>query len=133
MLMSGRLPAGLRSQASFTSLNKDHVVNFVGRPDIDLRVAMVLHEKGGAIAHDPNTQEMDRSIKPGDDFYRYANGGWLKTTRYPPARAIYDNRAHVDRENEQAGTGSHSGRGCGESVKGSVGAKSRRLLRQLHG
>jgi putative endopeptidase len=23
-------------------------------------------------------QEMDRSIKPGDDFYRYANGGWLK-------------------------------------------------------
>jgi len=21
--------------------------------------------------------EMDQSIKPGDDFYRYANGGWL--------------------------------------------------------
>lgn len=25
------------------------------------------------------TDDMDISIKPGDDFYRYANGGWLKT------------------------------------------------------
>ena len=35
-----------------------------------------------------NTQDMDidRSIKPGDDFYRYANGGWLKAATIPPAR-----------------------------------------------
>jgi putative endopeptidase len=26
-----------------------------------------------------NSQDIDRSIKPGDDFYRYANGGWLRT------------------------------------------------------
>src|ERR1700760_2282413 len=30
-----------------------------------------------------NTFEMDRSIKPGDDFYRYANGGWLATVAIP--------------------------------------------------
>ena len=23
---------------------------------------------------------MDRSVKPGDDFYRYANGDWIKRT-----------------------------------------------------
>ncbi len=27
---------------------------------------------------------MDRSVKPGDDFYRYANGGWLKRTEFLP-------------------------------------------------
>jgi putative endopeptidase len=27
---------------------------------------------------------MDRSVKPGDDFYRYANGGWIKRTEIPP-------------------------------------------------
>jgi len=32
---------------------------------------------------------MDRSVKPGDDFFRYANGMWLKTTEIPPDRASY--------------------------------------------
>ena len=31
--------------------------------------------------------EMDRSVKPGDDFYQYSNGGWLKRTEIPPDRA----------------------------------------------
>src|SRR5215831_15806142 len=26
---------------------------------------------------------MDRSVAPGDDFFRYVNGTWLKTTRIP--------------------------------------------------
>lgn len=29
---------------------------------------------------------MDPSVKPGDDFYRYANGGWIKRTEIPPDR-----------------------------------------------
>ena len=39
------------------------------------------------------TQDMDRSIHPGDDFYRYANGGWLKTTAIPAGQSSYDTRA----------------------------------------
>ena len=27
---------------------------------------------------------MDRSVKPGDDFYYYANGDWIKRTEIPP-------------------------------------------------
>ena len=27
---------------------------------------------------------MDRSVKPGDDFFRYANGDWIKRTEIPP-------------------------------------------------
>jgi putative endopeptidase len=30
---------------------------------------------------------MDRSVKPGDDFYRYANGDWIKRTKIPPDRS----------------------------------------------
>jgi putative endopeptidase len=41
----------------------------------------------------PYTQDMDRSIKPGDDFYRYANGGWLKTQTIPAGQSSFDNRA----------------------------------------
>jgi endothelin-converting enzyme/putative endopeptidase len=33
---------------------------------------------------------MDRSIKPGDDFYRYTNGEWLKRTVIPPDRVSVD-------------------------------------------
>jgi len=32
---------------------------------------------------------MDRSIRPGDDFYGYANGGWMKATEIPPDRSVY--------------------------------------------
>jgi putative endopeptidase len=40
-------------------------------------------------AHAPETHgivvaNMDRSVKPGDDFYHYANGNWIKRTEIPP-------------------------------------------------
>jgi endothelin-converting enzyme/putative endopeptidase len=33
---------------------------------------------------------MDRSVKPGDDFYRYANGNWIERTKVPPDRRYID-------------------------------------------
>jgi putative endopeptidase len=32
---------------------------------------------------------MDKSVQPGDDFYDYANGGWLKNTEIPPDKSSY--------------------------------------------
>jgi putative endopeptidase len=32
---------------------------------------------------------MDQSVKPGDDFFRYANGGWLKATEIPADRTSF--------------------------------------------
>ncbi len=32
---------------------------------------------------------MDLSVAPGDDFYAYANGGWMKTTEIPADRGSY--------------------------------------------
>jgi putative endopeptidase len=37
--------------------------------------------------------EMDPAVKPGDDFYHYANGGWLKSTKLPVGASTYDDRA----------------------------------------
>ncbi|MET0179213.1 MAG: M13 family metallopeptidase N-terminal domain-containing protein, partial [Novosphingobium sp.] len=30
---------------------------------------------------------MDKTVKPGDDFYGYANGNWMKATEIPPDRS----------------------------------------------
>ena len=32
---------------------------------------------------------MDRSIKPGDDFFKYVNGKWAATTKIPPDKSSY--------------------------------------------
>jgi putative endopeptidase len=54
--------------------------------------ALLVFTALSAYPQDATTQEthgivvanMDRSIKPGDDFYRYANGDWIKRTEIPP-------------------------------------------------
>jgi putative endopeptidase len=38
-------------------------------------------------SHGIAVADMDRSVKPGDDFYRYCNGGWMNRTEIPPDRA----------------------------------------------
>ncbi|WP_269714699.1 M13 family metallopeptidase [Caulobacter sp. NIBR2454] len=43
------------------------------------------------LAADPQT--VDASVRPGDDFYAYANGVWLKTTPLPTGRANLDTTA----------------------------------------
>jgi len=37
--------------------------------------------------HGVSLGSMDRAVKPGDDFFRYANGEWIKKTEIPPDRA----------------------------------------------
>jgi putative endopeptidase len=36
-----------------------------------------------------DTAGMDKSVAPGDDFFEYANGTWLKNTPIPPDKARY--------------------------------------------
>ena len=37
--------------------------------------------------HGIDTSGMDRTLKPGNDFYSYANGGWMKATEIPADRS----------------------------------------------
>ena len=48
-------------------------------PTALLAAALVLAGTGAAIG----MAEVDRSVAPGEDFYGYANGAWLKATRLP--------------------------------------------------
>jgi putative endopeptidase len=44
---------------------------------------------------------MDRSVKPGDDFFRYANGAWIKRAEIPPDRSyvgIWDSLIDLSRQ-----------------------------------
>jgi putative endopeptidase len=40
-------------------------------------------------AHGIDLAGVDRSVAPGDDFFRFANGAWLKTTEIPADRSNY--------------------------------------------
>jgi putative endopeptidase len=53
-------------------------------------VAQTVHPSPGL-----DTAGMDRSVKPGDNFFYYANGTWLKQTDIPPDRSSYGAGAMV--------------------------------------
>ena len=45
--------------------------------------------------------DIDHSVKPGQDFYRFANGTWLKTAAPPAGQASLDFRAMLNERNTQ--------------------------------
>ncbi len=55
--------------------------------------AIALGKSAKAAEEQTAAQDIDHSIKPGDDFYRFANGGWLKTAVIPAGKPSFDNRA----------------------------------------
>jgi putative endopeptidase len=46
-------------------------------------------------SHGLDVAGIDRAVAPGDDFFRYANGGWLKANEIPPDRSSYGTGAQV--------------------------------------
>jgi putative endopeptidase len=51
-----------------------------------LAVTVCAQDAPAKQTHGIAVANMDRSVKPGDDFYRYANGDWIKRTEIPPDR-----------------------------------------------
>ncbi len=58
-----------------------------------LSLAPFINATGAPADQSPVTQDIDRSIEPGDDFYRYANGTWLRTAAIPAGQRSFDTRA----------------------------------------
>ena len=48
-----------------------------------ISAALVLAFTLGAEASGIDRTAIDKSVAPGDDFYAYANGGWIKRTEIP--------------------------------------------------
>ncbi len=63
------------------------------RPRLLLAVALLLVAAAPLSAQRPtaglDTAGMDRSVRPGDDFFRYANGTWLREAEIPADRSSY--------------------------------------------
>jgi putative endopeptidase len=70
-----------------------------------------------------STQDMDRSIKPGDDFYRYANGNWLRTATIPAGQSSYDTRAILTEKTGQRVRDLIQGAAAAQPVRGSTAQK----------
>lgn len=51
--------------------------------------------------HGIAVDNLDRSVKPGDNFYLYANGEWIKRTEIPPDRATIGVFAKLDTESNK--------------------------------
>jgi putative endopeptidase len=66
---------------------------------------------------------MDRSIRAGDDFYHYANGGWLKTAIIPAGQTSYDTRAILVARTSQRVRDLIQEVAAAHSAKGSVAQK----------
>ena len=59
-------------------------------------------QQAGEAAHGILPENLDTSVKPGDDFFRYSNGGWLKRTEIPADRAsISVFQTLVDKSNQR--------------------------------
>src|SRR5579863_4155190 len=39
---------------------------------------------------------LDRSVRPGDDFFRYANGSWMAANEIPPDRSSWGSAEILD-------------------------------------
>jgi len=54
-----------------------------------------------AATHGIAVSNMDPSVKPGDDFYHYANGAWINRTEIPPDRTEVDVFSTLDDESRK--------------------------------
>jgi putative endopeptidase len=68
----------------------------------------------------PDPDDMDHSIKPGDDFYRYANGDWLKANTIPVGHSSYDTRAMLAEKTSQRVRDLIQNAAAAHATKGSV-------------
>jgi len=78
-----------------------------------------------AAAQNTDTQDtdIDRSIKPGDDFYRYANGGWLRTAAIPAGQSSYGTSAMLAEKTSQRVRNLIQDAAASQPAKGGVAQK----------
>lgn len=72
---------------------------------------------------DSHASDMDRSVKPGDDFYRYANGGWIATTAIPAGQQSYGTGSILSERASGQVRDLVQGAAAAQAAKGSIAQK----------
>src|ERR1700690_1816837 len=85
--------------------------------------AIFLGAGAAPVAENVYTQDMDRSIRPGDDFYRYANGGWLAKNAIPEGQSSFDTRAILVARTSERVRNLIQGAAAAKSATGSAAQK----------
>jgi predicted metalloendopeptidase len=85
--------------------------------------AVSLNAAAAPVDQNGSAQDIDRSTKPGDDFYRYANGGWLGTAAIPAGQSSYDTRAMLVQKTGQRVRDLIQDAAAAYSVRGGVAQK----------
>jgi predicted metalloendopeptidase len=75
------------------------------------------------VTQNVNTQDMDRSVKPGDDFYRFANGGWIRDVVVPPGQPNYGTSAMLMQKTSERVRNLIQEAAAAKPVRGSVTQK----------
>src|ERR1700744_5241866 len=73
-------------------------------------------------SHSVDLSSIDKSVKPGDDFYAYANGAWLKRTTIPADQASWGSFNILFQETQKRTRALIENAGKG-AASGSEGAK----------
>ena len=87
-----------------------------------------------AAPHGLDPGDMDPSVPPCGDFYRYADGGWLKKNPSPADYPSWGSFNELDERNREILHQTLEKLAAGASRAGRIrGEEARRLLRELHG
>ncbi len=105
------------------SLARTSVILLRTMTHVAIIAATVLSAAAQSAAQHWNEDDTDHSIKPGNDFYGYANGGWLRKVVIPAGQSSYDTRALVNEKTGKRVCELIQGAASGRPVKGSVEQK----------
>jgi len=75
---------------------------------------------GDPVIKSANGNDTDPSVKPGEDFYRYANGSWLARSVIPAGQQSYDTRALLKEQTSEQVRDLIQDAAATHSVKGST-------------
>ena len=85
--------------------------------------AIFVSSAAAPVSENVYTQDMDRSLKPGNDFYRYANGGWLARVAIPAGQSSYGTSAMLTEKTSERVRDLIQGAAAAQPAKGSNAQK----------
>jgi len=94
------MPTSTEPRSSASPANRPHRLAAFGIAGLTLFLASSALRAADAEESEPGIDlaGIDRSVAPGDDFFAYANGTWLKTTEIPADRAAWGSFAVLAEE-----------------------------------